>query len=57
MKKKKKTNAQNDAARRRKETLSLMAVQEKLGLFKPKKKLQKDSEAHDFLEKKPLGLI
>jgi hypothetical protein len=34
-----------------------MAVQEKLGLFKSRQKPQTDGEEHDFLKKKPLGLI
>jgi hypothetical protein len=40
-----------------KETLTLMAVQEKLGLFaKPAEKTQ-DEKDHNYLKKKPLGLI
>lgn len=38
-------------------TLTLMAVQEKLGLFpKPAEKPPEEQE-HDYLKKKPLGLI
>ena len=37
--------------------LSMMAVQEKLGLFRIRRKPKDSSEKHDYLKKKPLGLI
>jgi len=37
--------------------LTVMAVQEILGLFEPKVKPEEDQEHHDYLKNKPLGLI
>jgi len=34
-----------------------MAVQEKLGLFRIRRKPNNISEKHEYLKKKPLGLI
>ena len=51
MKNKQKNKAANPEPQ--KTHLSLMAVQEKLGLFKSKQKPQDD----DYLKNKPLGLI
>jgi hypothetical protein len=56
-KKKKQTKTQKEISPMREERLTLMAVQEKLGLFKNRQKLQDETEEHDYLKKKPLGLI
>jgi len=38
-------------------TLTLMAVQEKLGLFPRPAEKSPEEQEHDYLDKKPLGLI
>lgn len=39
------------------QTLTVMAIQEILGLFKSKAEQGEDQEHHAYLKKKPLGLI
>jgi hypothetical protein len=41
----------------RRQTLTLMSVQEKLGLFRKRADEDKKQQDHDYLKKKPLGLI
>ena len=38
-------------------TLTLMAVQEKLGLFPKPAEKSPEEQGHEYLNKKPLGLI
>jgi hypothetical protein len=57
MKKKKQIAAHKKKDRPQEQMLSLMAIQEKLGLFKTRPKPQAAAKRHDFLKKKPLGLI
>jgi hypothetical protein len=37
--------------------LTVMAIQEILGLFRPKSVIEEKQDRHEYLKKKPLGLI
>ena len=52
-----KTNTRSNQPER-KSAVSLMAVQEKLGLFLRSKQIKsKETEPHDYLKNKPLGYM
>ena len=52
-----KTEGQTRHLQQPRQQLSMMAVQERLGLFRIRRKHKDSSEKHDYLKKKPLGLI
>jgi hypothetical protein len=52
-----KTKKKKQKKVKRKKRLTLMAVQEKLGLFAKKAGEDAEQQGHDYLKDKPLGLI